>query len=164
MQKELFSSVDKMVRNIVGFLDDLKNNNTTEIADGLEKWLHKAFEQYFSRISEIRERLPVSSRGEKTYIFPWADKDTYADPVSDRKRFRAEVVEKFGGYAHATGHKSACKISGKYKMIGFRAVPRKVVMVGGKQEIFRIRMVQCFTVYPKLDNFLITMHINKYLY
>ncbi len=144
MQKELFNSVNKMVSKIIGHPDDLKkNNDTTEIADGLEKWLHKAFEQYFSRISEIRERLPVSSRGEKTYIFPWADKDTYADLVTDRKRFRAEVVEKLCEYAHATGHKSACRISGKYKMIGYRAIPRKVVMVGGKQEEFQIRMVQC---------------------
>ncbi|MCP4016479.1 MAG: hypothetical protein GY735_10190, partial [Delftia sp.] len=142
MQKYLCGSVDRMLGNIAGYLGDLKDN-ATEIAVGLEKWLYKASEQYFSGISEIRERLPVSSRGEKTYIFPRTDKETYADFASDRKRFRTEVVDRLGGYAHATGHKSSCERSGRYKMIGFRGIPRKTVTVGGKQEIFQIRMVQC---------------------
>ncbi len=144
MKKALCGSARKMIQKIERYLDELKDN-ATEIAAELENWLYKASEQYFSKISEICERLPVSvsSRGEQTYIFPWSDKDTYTEFINDKKRFRAEVVDRLGEYAHATGHKCTCKKSGRYKMIGFRSEPRKVVMVGGKQEIFQIRMVQC---------------------
>ena len=106
-QNEIFKSVNAMLEHIAAYLDELRYNETM-ISVELEKWLYKVFEQHWSILNDIRDRLPVSSRGEKSYIFPWSDRLTYPDFVNDRNRFKAEVVERLSEYSHATGHKSSC--------------------------------------------------------
>ena len=84
----------------------------------------------------------VSQRGEKTFIFPFVDKDKYHSLIKDRKKFRTEVLDKLSRN-NTNGHKASCKGAKRYILRGFRANPRKSLMVGGKQEIFQIRMVEC---------------------
>ena len=65
------------------------------------------------------------------------------DLVKDKKRFRAEVVEKLKDYSHLTGHKKFCKRTGNYNLNGYRSNSRKTIVIGGKQEEFPIRLIVC---------------------
>jgi hypothetical protein len=47
------------------------------------------------------------------------------------------------GHPHATGHEPWCKKCSGYNCIGFRGKDRKPIMVGGRQEQFPIRMIEC---------------------
>jgi hypothetical protein len=131
-----------MLDKVAGYIDELKNDPVTTISIELEKGLQRAFEEYFTKKHERKMQVLISGRGEKTYIFPWADEEGYLDFVLDTERFRREVVVKLGKYIHATGHKPGCAKLKGYKMIGFRSQDRKTIMVTG-QGRFPIRVVQC---------------------
>ena len=141
-RKRLEKLADDMLKNIEKCLSKSKPTET-EFEFKADEALLKAFEKHFSKNHEIEIRVCVSGRGDKTYIFPWSDKTDYLFLVKNKKRFRFEVVEQLGNYAHATGHKATCKCRGKYRMRGFRSSKRKPVMKGGKQQEFPIRMVEC---------------------
>jgi len=85
----------------------------------------------------------VSQRGEQTTIFPWAQPEGYLELVTDKKRFRHEVLEPLEQASHARGHCVCCEAKKHYKLIGFRSQPRKPVLSGGRQAEFPIRMMQC---------------------
>lgn len=85
----------------------------------------------------------MSQRGERTYIFAWAQPEGYLELVADRKRFRREVLEVLEQSSHAAGHCACCEANKHYKLIGFRSQPRKPVLLGGQQAEFPIRMMQC---------------------
>lgn len=129
-----------MLAHIAGYLE--KWQNDTVIGNELEKGLQKAFENYCIKKPKDK-RIPLSGRGEKSYIFPWSCKEGYMALVNDKKRFRVEVVDKLTEYIHATGHKPGCKGTKKYSLIGFRSNDRKPVMATGQQEQFPIRMIKC---------------------
>jgi hypothetical protein len=131
-----------MLEHMAQYLDKSKNNDTL-IGIELEKGLQKAFEEHCVKKHKRENKFSLSKRGEKTYIFACANKEEYLSIVYDRNRFRAEVVDKLSEYPHATGHKSSCKGPKQYNLIGFRQHKRKTTMVGGGQEQFPIRMVQC---------------------
>ncbi|QTA86536.1 hypothetical protein [Desulfonema magnum] len=141
-RKRLEKSVEDMLRSIEKCLTRSETNET-EIEFKTEEALIKAFEKHFSQNHETEIRVCVSGRGDKTYIFPWSDKTGYLFLVRNKKRFRSEVVDKLENYAHATGHRPACKCRGKYRLKGFRSSERKPVTEGGKQQNFPIRMVEC---------------------
>ncbi len=120
---------------------------TSEAPQGImDKAFEKAFETAYDHGNQQPEQ-PVSScvsrRGEHSCIFPWAHPQGYPELVSDKKRFKHEVVEKLEEYGHMTGHTASCPHSGRYILKGFRRDPRKPVMKGGEQKTFPIRMVQC---------------------
>jgi hypothetical protein len=129
-----------MLEHIAGYLE--KWQNDTVIGIELDKGLQEAFENYC--INNHKERkIPLSNRGEKTYIFPCGSKEEYLCLINDKKKFRAEVVEKLPEYTHATGHKASCKGPKKYTLIGFRSSDRKPFMATGQQGRFPIQMVRC---------------------
>lgn len=141
-KNRLAEALDAMLARINVFLGNLQNEEGS-IATELDKGLAALFNENIVR--EFRERITsfVSRRGEKTYIFPCADKNHYLILVNDADRFRCEVVDQLRGHRYKTGHRSSCTGSGKYRLCGFRKNPRKTTMVGGKREIFPVRMVEC---------------------
>lgn len=141
-QERLFRSIAKMLESTEAYLSKLKSEETS-MGIEFERALFKAFELHCRETYEKESRERISRRGEKTYVFPCSDKDDYKVLVNDRKRFRAEVVDKLNEYGHATGHKPTCNGERNYHLTGFRSSPRKVVLEGGKKEEFAIRMVQC---------------------
>lgn len=141
-QMNLCRSIDSMLAHIASYLDKTEANNTI-IGNAMKRALQKAFEEYCTKRHERTIKISLSQRGEKTYIFPWADKKKYMLIVLDKKRFRIEVVEKFNKCFHTTGHKPSCVGPKRYHLIGFRKYNRKPVMAGGGVEQFPIRMIQC---------------------
>jgi len=142
-QSTLCSTINSMLEQIARYVDVSKNRDTV-LSIELEKGLHKAFEEHCAKKDQRKIKLPISKRGEKSYIFPWANKEDYIPFIKDKKRARVEIVDKFlSNYPHATGHKASCKRSKGYNLIGFRQSERKPIMVGGCQEHYPIRMVEC---------------------
>jgi hypothetical protein len=141
-QMNLCRSIDSMLAHIASYLDKTETH-TTIIGTAMERALQKAFEEYCTKSHERRINIPLSQRGEKTYIFPWADKKKYMLIVRDKKKFRIEVVEKFNKCFHTTGHKPSCVGPKRYHLIGYRKYDRKPVMAGRAVEQFPIRMIQC---------------------
>jgi hypothetical protein len=131
--------LDKVAGSII---NGPKDAPATTIRIELERGLQRAFEEYFAKKHKRKLKVLLSGRGEKTYIFPWADEEGYEAFVLDAERFRREVVEHLSEYAHTIGHKPTCKGHKGYNMIGFRPHDRKTIMVKG-QGRFPIRMVQC---------------------
>ncbi len=141
-RERLEKAVDNMLENIGTYLFKLKTNET-EIEISTEKALIGAFENHCSQEYEQEIKKLVSCRGDKTYVFPWTDKVNYLALVDNPKRFQTEVVEKLKGIIHATGHKPDCSCKGKYWLAGYRSSKRKPVLIGGHQQEFPIRVVQC---------------------
>jgi hypothetical protein len=141
-QMNLCASIDSMLRHIASYLEKTKAPNTI-IGNAMERALQKAFKDYCTKRHERIIKIPLSKRGKKTYIFPWADKKKYLLIVNDKKRFRIEVVEKFDKCFHTTGHKPSCVGPKRYRLIGFRKDDRKPIMAGREVEQFPIRMIQC---------------------
>ena len=129
-----------MLEHIASYLE--KWQSDTVIGIELEKGLQKTFENYCIKKYK-KGSIPLSGRGEKTYIFPCAHKEEYLCLVKDKRRFLAEVVDKLPEYTHATGHKSSCMGPQKYVLIGFRPHDRKLILATGRQEQFPVRMVKC---------------------
>ena len=66
----------------------------TEIGIEFEKALLRAFEKHCFQIHDRKVKAGLSMRGDKTYIFPFSQKDDYASLVRDKERFCREVIEK----------------------------------------------------------------------
>lgn len=140
-QSTLFQSIERMLDHIGNYLNELKITETL-MSRKIEEALLKAFEKHCSQEHKRRIRQSLSSRGKKTYIFPWTDKKGYHCLISDIKRFKAEVIEKLYTSTHAIGHKATCS-GPQYSLIGYRSNPRRTVTIGGHQEEFPIRMIKC---------------------
>jgi hypothetical protein len=149
-QETLCQSIKGMLKHIEDYLEKSQVPESPMSME-LEKALFKAFEAHYAHKHDRRVRVPLSTRGEKTYIFPYDNKEGYLPFINDKKKFKAEVVDKLGEYAHATGHKSSCRGKEKYHLIGFRSHLRKPITEGGKQEEFPIRMVQCVNCKEKFS-------------
>ncbi len=142
-QAKIYRSVDLMLKHLLDYPAKLDKFDS-EISNELEKALINSFENDCVKKRECRRGCLVSQRGEKSYIFPWSDWEQYNELVSDKKKFKNEVVKELSNNnKHATGHKLGCKCRKNYIMRGFRKEPRKIVMPGGKKHEFPIRMVQC---------------------
>lgn len=149
-QMNICRSIDSMLAHIASYLDKTDAPNTI-IGNAMERALQKAFKEYCTKKHEGTINLSLSQRGEKTYIFPWADKKKYLLIVRDKKRFRIEVVEKFDKCFHTTGHKPSCVGPKRYHLIGFRKDDRKSAIAGGEVEQFPIRMIQCIECEEKFS-------------
>ena len=112
-QENLCQSINSMLNHIEVYLNKPKPQETLMNIE-LEKALFKAFEVHYAHKHERRSRLPLSSRGEKTYIFPCAHKEDYLSLINNKQKFKFAVVDKLDEYAHATGHKPICKGKKKY--------------------------------------------------
>ena len=141
-QEKARISIHKMLNKLEKYFNEL-NTQATPMGQKFDAAVLKKFEEYCKQEHRNRMRVSVSKRGEKTNIFPWSDKDSYADLVKNTERFRREVVDKLGQSIHLTGHKPHCTCKSKYVLSGYRSNHRKPVMEGGKQEVYPIRMVKC---------------------
>lgn len=139
--KSLCQSLESMVEHLRAFVKK-SDEEETEISIELEKALFRAFEEHCFQVHDKKVKASLSTRGEKSYVFPCPHKDDYLPLVPDKKRFYSEVVEKLGEHVHETGHKDSCK-GPEYRLRGFRQNNRKTVMPGGHQEEFPIRMIEC---------------------
>ena len=141
-QKRARESVRKMLSHAT---EKLKSMDvcSTSVGWELEEAVAKSFQDFCSGGYEKKIKPCVSKRGEKTYIFPWSNKNGYLKLVENKKRFRKEVVDELESCDHAVGHKATCKSFTKYVLAGFRSTDRKTIMEGGNQEIFPVRMVKC---------------------
>ena len=141
-QQNLYNSIRSMLGHLSQYIEHLSSFDT-QICDEIEKALVASFNDHCVKKYERNRRDSISHRGEKSSIFPWSDADGYENFINDPKRFKLEVVNKLGESISIKGHKPHCKDHKKYRMRGFRRVPRKVVMPGGKVNSFPIRMVEC---------------------
>jgi hypothetical protein len=149
-QMNLCKSIDSMLSHIASYLDKTEVPNTI-IGSAMVRAIQKEFKKYCTKRNERMITIPLSKRGEKTYIFPWGDKKKYMLIVRDKKRFRIEVVEKFGKCFHTTGHKPSCVGPKRYHLIGYRKDDRKTIKAGGDVEQFPIRMIQCIECEEKFS-------------
>ena len=140
--RNFMKTISDMLTHLMDNVKKLKPVKT-DIGFAVEEFLVKAFEDHCSKSHETEVKSGVSTRGKKTFVFPWSDKEGYFPLINDKKKFRKEVVSKLDEHGHATGHNPTCKRTGGYKLIGFRSNPRKTIMEGGKQEVYPIRMVEC---------------------
>ncbi|MCP4550773.1 MAG: hypothetical protein GY834_01760 [Bacteroidetes bacterium] len=141
-QKKTADSIVSTFKRISETLDDL-NYNDSEIREALEKGLEISFDKDIMSPLRRKIKFHVTERGEKTYMFPWSDPEDYPSYIQNKSRFRAEVVDRrLPTGENASGHKECCKGLKKYVLCGKRGNPRKTI-VGGKKEIFEIRMVKC---------------------
>lgn len=147
--RALFYSVDFMLEHMAQIVCETFPKDTV-ISLEMEKAVLKAFEIHCSRKIEKNWQQLASDRGEKTYIFPWADPDGYLELVSDRTKFKAVVGEYLEKNAHKTGHKPHCNNTSHYRLCGFRQKPRRTHTVGGKTE-FPIRMLQCLCCHQRFS-------------
>jgi hypothetical protein len=141
-QKRVRDSIYKILNNINIKLRELESRSTS-MSEEFDSAVLKKFERYCEEEHRNRMRVSVSKRGEKTYIFPWSDKESYVNFVKDTERFQVEVVDKLGKSIHLTGHKPHCRSKSKYVLSGYRSASRKPVMEGGEQKVYPIRMVKC---------------------
>ncbi len=140
-QKQLNSAICEMLAKLRKMINKT-GQNTNVFNSEFEKALLKAFEQNCLKPIRIDTAFIFSGRGDKTYVFPWSEPDTYPDFAADKDRFRSVIWDYLNAYTHETGHKKKCKCSKNYKLCGFRSKPRKTIMRCGKRE-FPIRMIQC---------------------
>ncbi len=82
-----------------------------DLALELEKYVLKSFEtECVDQIEEAFDALE-SDIGEKSYIFPWEEPDSYGDLVADPAKFKSETKRFLRENKHATGHKPGCSES-----------------------------------------------------
>lgn len=128
--------LDKIATGIAS-LEQIK----TDMSIQIEKFVQQEFEKYCTEAN--RKEIKVSTRGEKTIIFPFSDPEKYDDLVSSPKLFREKVLENLSP-DHQTGHKKTCNNKNKsYSLIGFRSIARKAKKKNGKKQEYQIRMGKC---------------------
>jgi hypothetical protein len=116
-QKEsIHLSMNKILDKISLAINSL-NTFDTDMSAQMEKFVKRTFEKYMNKAHDIKDRL-LSSRGEKTIVFPFSNPDNYADMISDSKRFKSEILEKLS--PHQSGHKNNCSNRNSYIIIPFR--------------------------------------------
>jgi hypothetical protein len=141
-QKEsIHLSMNNILDKISSSINSL-NTFDTDMSVQMEKFVKRAFEKYMKNAHNIKERLYVSSRGEKTIVFPYSNPDDYAEMITDRKKFKTEILAKLN-FSHQTGHKDNCSNKNVYSLTGYRSNPRKVKMKDNKTHIYKIRMGEC---------------------
>ncbi len=140
-RREILKAVDSMFGHVADLLKD-SNPIENDMAQELEKFVLESFKAHCcSPIEEACEEM-ISDRGEKTYIFPWDDPDTYKAMVDDPAAFKSATELFLKKNTHATGHKPCCSDHSRYNLCGFRARSRKTETPNGRKE-YPIRMVKC---------------------
>ena len=115
-QKSFQSSFEEILDKIAAGIESLEQLET-DISIQVEKFVQQEFEKYCAKANKKENK--VSSRGEKTIIFPFSDPEKYEELSSSSKLFREEVLEKLS-FEHQTGHKkNCCKKVKSYSLIGF---------------------------------------------
>jgi hypothetical protein len=140
-RRQILKTVDSMLGHVA---DIVKNSRRVDndLALELEKYVLKSFEaECVGQIEEAFDALE-SDRGEKTYIFPWKEPDSYEELIADPVEFKSQMKRFLRENKHTTGHKSFCSDHSRYNLCGFRSRPRMTDMPTGRK-IYPIRMVQC---------------------
>ncbi|KPA08849.1 hypothetical protein MHK_010948 [Candidatus Magnetomorum sp. HK-1] len=144
-QKSFLLSFEKILDKIAAGIESLEIVKT-DMSIQIEKLVQQEFEKHCAAMNKAdkkEKKAPVSSRGEKTIIFPFSDPEKYEESISSPKLFREKVLDNLC-LEHQTGHKKTCCEKEKsYNLIGFRSTPRKVKTKNGKQKVYPIRMGKC---------------------
>ena len=87
--------IPKTVDSVLGHVAEIVGNSRradNDLALELEKYVLKSFET--ECVDQIEEAFGAfeSDRGEKTYVFPWADPDSYGDLVADPEKCAQKPV------------------------------------------------------------------------
>jgi hypothetical protein len=148
-RRSLLKSVDSMLENVAKLVNESKPV-VNDMSVQLEKSVVEAFASHCEQGIEKEENTKENSRGEKTYIFPWHNPDSYSDLVCDRKKFKDLADKYLESCAHTTGHKRGCADHRRYRLCGFRSKPRRTFTAFGKRE-FPIRMAECLSCGQKFS-------------
>ena len=140
-RRQILKTVDSMLAHIADLMKDERPSDNDMTLE-LEKSVLESFESECGGHIEQAFTASVSKRGEKTYIFPWNDPDTYEDLVADAAKFKSETKRFLRENKHATGHKTFCSDQSSYSLCGFRDNPRRPDTPTGRKE-YRIRMIKC---------------------
>jgi hypothetical protein len=100
-KQSIRSAIDSILDNVLSAINSLEIYET-DMSLQLEKYVQQAFEQHMSTTHEVKVQLCESSRGKKTIVFPFANPDEYDDMISNRARFKKEILEKLSS-DHQTG-------------------------------------------------------------
>ncbi len=140
-RRQILKTVDSMLGHVAEIVVNSRRADN-DLALELEKYVLKSFET--ECVDQIEEAFGAfeSDRGEKTYVFPWAEPDSYGDLVADPEKFKSETKRFLQENKHATGHKPGCSDHSRYNVCGFRSRPRKTDTPTGRKE-YPIRMVEC---------------------
>ncbi len=138
--RECCGRIEAMFRDLDGAVEPSATRGGGRVA--------RAFEEAFRTAFETIAPTPPgqssgSQRGAQTIVFPYQAPGEYGAWVQDRRRVKQEGVAKLGSVLPVHGHAPGCACQQGYRMKGFRKTPRTCWMVGGKQETFAIRMVEC---------------------
>ena len=140
-RRQILKTVDSMLGHVADIVGKSRRADN-DLALELEKYVLKSFEtECGGQIEEAFDALE-SDRGEKSYVFPWAEPDSYGDLVADPAKFKSETKRFLQENKHATGHKPGCSDHSRYNLCGFRSRPRKTDTTTGRKE-YPIRMVEC---------------------
>jgi len=74
----------------------------TDISIQMENFVQQSFEIHMGKKNEEKQKHSVSSKGEKTIIFPCSDLNEYKKIIADRKTFKEAVLKNLCP-AHQTG-------------------------------------------------------------
>jgi len=140
-RESIIKTLDDILDKIASGINSLERHNT-DISEQMEQFVQRSFNIHMNKKHEKKDKRNVSSRGEKTIIFPFNDCDNYEDIATDRKRFKKEILENLCT-EHQTGHKKCCKGKKSYSLVGFRPKPRKSIMKDNLQHVYPIRMGKC---------------------
>ncbi len=144
-KNRILQTLSSMLKKMKHKADLLKPSTDNPIGIAIDKAIPIAFERHCllseNCIPEIISK-PVSERGKKSIMFPWADEKLYGPLVNDKIKFR-DIVLKNPSFKHPWGHKCGCNGHKGYTLKGFRRNPRKTIMKNGKVKIFPIRMAMC---------------------
>jgi len=142
--RELCGRIEAMLRDLDKAVESPPLCAERTVVPAVEKAFTDALRTAFEALTRPSStRSTGSQRGTQTVVFPYQAPQEYASWVRDRVCVKQEVVAKLGSVIPVHGHASECQCHTRYIMKGFRRTPRKSFMVGGTQEHFPIRMVEC---------------------
>jgi len=142
IEKKLFrKKMDIFLDKIASEIDSLETYDT-DINEQMEKFVQQSFEKYMGKEVKEKENHIVSSRGEKTIVFPCSNLDEYKKIISDRKIFKETVLNNLCS-AHQVGHKDSCEGENSFTLAGYRSNNRKVKMKDNLKHDIQIRMGKC---------------------
>ena len=100
-KKALRKNNDSMLDKIASEIDSLVTYDTY-ISIQMENFVQQSFEIHMGKKNEEKQKHSVSSKGEKTIIFPCSDLNEYKKIIADRKTFKEAVLKNLCP-AHQTG-------------------------------------------------------------
>ncbi len=135
-------SIEEMLKRLEATVQ-APASSTRVLEHAFQQALRAAFDKVDTDVQPAPVRTVVSQRGSKTVIFACSKSEGYGELITDKKRFKQEVVVNLGTLIPVNAHAAHCPCHTQYILKGFRKDSRKPMMLGGKQETFPIRLVKC---------------------